>query len=196
MARSTAEEKGKQEKLAVFLQEAGVKSMADIQELFKSMVGTFLEKGLEGELDDELGYSRYDYRNKDTENSRNGHSKKTLKSSFGNVEVNVPRDRQGEFEPQLVKKNQTTLTGDIEEKILSMYAKGMTTADIEAHIKEIYGLEVSDSTVSRITDKILLWFGSGKHDHWRPSMRWYSWTQSIFMCDRKGRSSRRQYISL
>lgn len=67
----------------------------------------------------------------------------------------MPRDRDGEFEPQLVKKNQTTLTGDIEEKIISMYAKGMTTSDIEAHIKDIYGLDCSDTTISRITDKIL-----------------------------------------
>ena len=67
----------------------------------------------------------------------------------------MPRDRDGEFEPQLVKKNQTTLTGDIEEKIISMYAKGMTTSDIEAHIRDIYGLECSDTTISRITDKIL-----------------------------------------
>lgn len=72
------------------------------------------------------------------------------------MEFDVPRDRKGEFESQLVRKQQTTLSGDIEEKILSMYAKGMTTRDIGAHIREIYGIEVSDSTVSRITDKILL----------------------------------------
>ena len=106
-------------------------------------------------MDDELGCSKYDYRNKDTENSRNGHSAKTLKTSFGEVDIDVPRDRKGEFEPQLVKKQQTSLSGDIEEKILSMYAKGMTTRDIDAHIRKIYGIEVSDSTVIRITDKIL-----------------------------------------
>lgn len=78
-----------------------------------------------------------------------------MKSSFGNIDITVPRDRKGEFEPQLVKKQQTTLSGDIEEKILSMYAKGMTTSDIESHIREIYGIDVSDSTISRVTDKIL-----------------------------------------
>ena len=92
---------------------------------------------------------------KQTDNSRNGHSGKTLKSSLGDMEISVRRDRKGEFEPQMVKKNQTTLNGDIEEKILSMYAKGMSTADIEAHIRDIYGLSVSDSTISRVTDKIL-----------------------------------------
>jgi putative transposase len=78
-----------------------------------------------------------------------------MKTSFDEVDIDVPRDRKGEFEPQLVKKQQTSLSGDIEQKILSMYAKGMTTRDIDAHIREIYGIEVSDSTVSRITDKIL-----------------------------------------
>ena len=133
----------------------GVTDVNGLQDLFKEMIGTVLEEGLEGELDEELGYSKYDYRNKETENSRNGHSAKTVKSSYGEVEIKVPRDREGEFEPQIVKKHQTTLTGDIEEKILSMYAKGMSTSDIESHIREIYGLDVSDTTVSRITDKIL-----------------------------------------
>jgi putative transposase len=78
-----------------------------------------------------------------------------MKTSFGEMDIAVPRDRKGNFAPQLVKKQQTTLSGDIEEKILSMYAKGMTTADIESHIRDIYGLDVSDSTISRVTDKIL-----------------------------------------
>lgn len=82
-------------------------------------------------------------------------SSKTLRTSFGDVEVAVPRDRKGEFEPQVLKKNQTSVSQDIEEKILSMYAKGMTTGDMEAHIQDIYGIEVSDTTISRITDKIL-----------------------------------------
>ena len=83
------------------------------------------------------------------------HSSKTLRTSFGKVDVSVPRDRKGEFEPQLLKKNQSSISQDVEEKILSMYAKGMTTGDIEAHIRDIYGLEVSDTTVSRITDQVL-----------------------------------------
>ena len=129
--------------------------MDDIQNLFKETIAEFMENGLEAELDEELGYSKYDYRNKDTDNSRNGHSSKTLRTSFGDVEVAVPRDRKGEFEPKVLKKNQTSVSRDIEEKILSMYAKGMTTGDIEAHIQDIYGIGVSDSTISRITDKIL-----------------------------------------
>ena len=150
-----AAEKERKENLRNIMKGLGVKSFDDLKDVFKLMVGEMLENGLEGELDDELGYTKYDCRNKSSENSRNGYSKKTLKTSFGETEIKVPRDRDGEFEPQLVKKNQTTLTGDIEEKILSMYAKGMTTSDIETHIQDIYGLECSDSTISRITDKIL-----------------------------------------
>ena len=153
--KRSPEEQARREKIRELLQIGGVSSMEDIQNLFKETIAEFMENGLDAELDDELGYSRYDYKNKNTANSRNGHSSKTLRTSFGDVEVAVPRDRKGEFEPQLLKKNQTSISQDIEEKILSMYAKGMTTSDIEEHIRDIYGIEVSDTTVSRITDKIL-----------------------------------------
>lgn len=149
------EKKARREKLHELLEIANVSSMEDIQELFKEAIAEFLETGLNAELDEELGYERYDSKNKATDNSRNGHSGKTLKTSFGEVDVSIPRDRKGEFEPQLLKKNQTSIGQDIELKILSMYAKGMSTGDIEAHIRDIYGIEISDTTVSRITDKIL-----------------------------------------
>lgn len=157
MARKnrTAEEKERREKIRGLLETANIGSMEDIQSLFKKTTAEFVENGLEAELDEQLGYSKYDYRTKDTDNSRNGHSSKTLRTSFGDVEESVPRDRKGEFEPQVLRKNQTSISQDIEEKILSMYAKGMTTSDIEGHIQDIYGISVSDSTVSRITDKIL-----------------------------------------
>ena len=121
----------------------------------KARFGESLTVRYEAELDDKLGYSKYDYKNKETDNRRNGYSRKTVKTSVGAVEIAVPRDRNGEFEPQIIKKNETSLAGDIEKKILSLYAKGMTTSDISAHIQDIYVLEVSDSLVSRITDKIL-----------------------------------------
>ena len=149
------EENERRAKIRELLLSSNISSMDDIQNLFKETIAEFMESGLEAELDDELGYGRYDYRNKDTDNSRNGHSSKTLRTSYGDVEVAVPRDRKGEFEPQILKKNQTSVSQNIEEKILSMYAKGMTTGDIEAHIQDIYGIEVSDTTISRITDKIL-----------------------------------------
>lgn len=157
MARKnrSPEEIERRTKIRELLQASNISSMDDIQNLFKETIAEFMENGLEAELDGELGYSRYDYKNKGTDNSRNGHSSKTLRTSFGDVDISVPRDRKGEFEPQVLKKDQTGVIQDIEKKILSMYAKGMTTGNIEAHIQDIYGTEVSDTTISRITDKIL-----------------------------------------
>ena len=153
--KRTPEEIARKERTKALMKELNIKDMDDIQDLFKSFVAAALEGGLEAELDEELGYSKYDYRNKETNNSRNGYSKKTMKTSFGDMDIDIPRDRNGDFEPKLIQKHQTTLSGDIEEKIISMYAKGMTENDIAAHIEEIYGLDVSDSTISRVTDKIL-----------------------------------------
>jgi len=125
MARKnrTPEENERRAKIRELLQVADISSMDDIQNLFKDTIAEFVEKGLEAELDDELGCSRYDYKNKETDNSRNGYSSKTLRTSFGDVDVSVPRDRKGEFEPKVLKKNQTGISQDIEEKILSMYAR-------------------------------------------------------------------------
>lgn len=148
------EEQERRAKIRELLQLSGVSSMEDIQSLFKETIAEFMEDGLDVELTADLGYNKYDYNNKETENSRNGHSSKKLRTSYGEVDVSIPRDRKGEFEPRPLKKNQTSISQDIEEKILSMYAKGMSTGDVEAHIRDIYGLEVSDTTVSRITDKI------------------------------------------
>ena len=157
MSRKTRspEEQDRRAKIRELLQASNIGSMEDIQNLFRETIAEFMENGLETEMDESLGYGKYDYKNKDTDNSRNGHSKKNLRTSFGEVEVSVPRDRKGEFDPQLIKKNQTSISQDIEEKIFSMYAKGMTTSDIESHVRDIYGIEVSDTTISRITDKIL-----------------------------------------
>ena len=98
------------------------------------LLSVLLEGALDEELDEELGYSKYDYRNKETDKSRNGHSSKTMHTSYGDMDVAIPRDRNGDYEPQLIKKYQNTVTQDMEEKILSLYAKGMTTGDIESHI--------------------------------------------------------------
>ena len=153
--KRSEEEQARRDLISELLATANVRSMDDIQELFKETIAEFMEHSLESELDEELGYEPYDYKNKSTDNSRNGHSKKTLRTSMGKVDVEIPRDRKGEFEPKILPKNQTSISQDMESKIISMYAKGMSTSDIEAHIRDIYGLNVSDSTVSRITDKIL-----------------------------------------
>jgi len=129
--------------------------MKEFSDMFKDMFAESMQQALEGELEEELGYSKYDYKNKTTDNSRNGYGKKKLATSMGPVEINVPRDRNGEFEPQIIKKRETKTTNELEEKVLSMYAKGMTTEDISRHLNDIYGVDVSDSMISRITDKIM-----------------------------------------
>ena len=151
----TEEQRARRELISELLSASNVQSMDDIHELFKETIAEFMQGSLEAELDEELGYEPYDVKNKNTENSRNGHSKKTLRTSMGKVEIDVPRDRKGDFEPKILPKNQTSISQDMEEKIYSMYAKGMYVSDIKDHIRDIYGLEISDTTVSRITDKVL-----------------------------------------
>ena len=119
-----------------------IKNGTDVNSVMRDMMSVLLEGALDEELDEELDYSKYDYRNKETDNSRNGHSKKTMHTSYGDMDMAVPRDRNGEYEPQLIKKYQNTVTQDMEEKILSMYAKGMITSDIESHMKELYGMDI------------------------------------------------------
>ena len=149
------EEAARREKIRELLALSGVEGMEDIQQLFRETITEFMESGLDAEMDEQLGYDRYNVKDKETDDSRNGHSKKTLRTSFGDTTIQIPRDRKGEFDPVILRKNQTSISQDVEAKIISMYAKGMSTTDIGDHIRDIYGIEVSESTVSRITDKVL-----------------------------------------
>lgn len=151
----TEEEKRRKELIKELLQTKPLHDGQDLNDIMKEFITEMVNGSLEGELDDELGYDKYDVRNKQTENARNGFGHKTLQTSYGDVDIKVPRDRQGEFEPRLVEKHKTMLNDEIERKIISMYAKGMTTGDMETHIRDLYGLDISDSTISRITDKVL-----------------------------------------
>ncbi len=126
----------------------------DVQEMLKDLLGDTLQGMLEAEMDEKLGYTKYDYRNKNTDDSRNGYSKKTVVSSLGEIDLDIPRDRKGEFEPQAVKKNQTDIS-NIEDQVLSMYAKGMTTRDISTHLRDVYGVDASAEMISHMTDRIL-----------------------------------------
>lgn len=142
------------DQLRALIKEYDLKDAKDIQEMLKSLFGDTIQEILEAELDHELGYSKYDYKNKSTSNSRNGYSSKKLKSNYGKLEVQITRDREGEFEPAIVKKNQTDISS-IEDQVLSMYAKGMTTRDIERHLESLYGIDASPELISRITDRII-----------------------------------------
>jgi transposase-like protein len=122
-----------------------------LQEFFKGAVEALLNE----ELKEHLGYEHSDIDNKSVENSRNGYSKKKLKTGTGEVEIKIPRDRNGEFEPQILPKNMTK-TSDLENQIISMYAKGMTTTDISSHLKELYmGVDVSPMFISKVTEKVV-----------------------------------------
>lgn len=120
----------------------------------KKLITSSLEHMLEAELTEHLGYERYSPNGKNSGNSRNGKTHKTLKNDNGQIELTVPRDRESTFDPIIVKKYERTI-GPIEEKIISMYAKGMTTRDIQIHLTELYGLDVSPTLISNITDKIV-----------------------------------------
>ena len=117
--------------------------------MLKDLLGDPLQGMLEAEMDQKLGYSKYDYHNKETDDSRNGYSKKTVTSSLGEINLDIPRDMKGEFEPQIVKKNPTDIA-NIEDQVLSMYAKGMSTRHISAHLKSVYGVDVSAEMISPI----------------------------------------------
>lgn len=112
------------------------------------LIKNLTEAALEGELDSHLGQEI-------TSNRRNGKSRKTIKSLNGNFELNTPRDRDGTFSPQLVKKHQTSLNDEIEQKIIAMYGVGLSYHDISGHLRDLYGLEVSTGTLSAVTDKII-----------------------------------------
>ena len=132
----------------------GVKTTDDIKDMLKELLGETIQTMLEGEMEEELGYSKYNYDEKNTENSRNGYSPKSVRSEYGEIELNIPRDRHNEFEPKIIPKYQREITG-IEGQIIALYAKGMSNRDIEDHLKNIYGIEVSATMISKITDKII-----------------------------------------
>ncbi|WP_026896068.1 IS256 family transposase [Clostridiisalibacter paucivorans] len=131
-----------------------LKTSDDLHSFLKEMFKDALQEMLEAELDIELGYDKGDKKNKRTNNRRNGHTQKNLKTKFGEMEIRVPRDRNGEFEPIAVPKNVRNISG-IEEQVISLYAKGMSTRDIHDQLNDIYGIELSAEMVSKITDKII-----------------------------------------
>ena len=121
--------------------------------LLKQLTKRLLERAMQAEITDHLGYEKHAPAGKKTGNSRNGSYKKTVKGEFGNLDIAVPRDRDSTFEPVIVPKGESRFTG-FDDKIISMYARGMTTRDIQGHLEEIYGVEVSPTLISQVTDAI------------------------------------------
>ena len=143
---------GKKNIIADLIQEYDIKTAADIQEALKDLLGGTIQEMMEAELDEHLGYEEYE--RSDNPDYRNGVKHKTLRSSYGEIPIDVPQDRDGDFEPKIVPKHQRSVNG-IEDKILGLYATGMTTRDISEQIKELYGVDISAETVSNITNRIL-----------------------------------------
>lgn len=138
-----------------WLRENNLKSAKSIEDAFTNEIKDVLQEALEEEMNCCLGYSKYDWKNKDTDNSRNGHTKKTVRSKFGEIELDIPRDTKKEFEPVIVRKHERTITTELEDVITSLFAQGMSNRDIEYQLRKIYGIDVSAEMVTRITDKIL-----------------------------------------
>jgi putative transposase len=136
-----------------FLKENDIGDLVQLNTLLKEMTGVLVEEMLEAERDAHLGYAKYAVKDKETPNSRNGHSKKRVRSRQGNLELNIPRDRAGTFEPQLIGKYQRDIS-QIENQILSLYARGVTERDIAAHMEEIYGATLSPQTISNIVMRV------------------------------------------
>lgn len=159
MAKRRRLSKEKKEVIRNLIDMYDIESVGDIQEALKDLLGDTVQDMLETEMENHLGYEPYE--RTDNDNARNGYKNKKIKSSYGESEISVPQDRESSFEPQIVKKRQKDIS-EIEQKIISMYARGLSTRQIKEQVEEIYGFEISDGLVSDITDKIL-----PKIDEWQ-----------------------------
>ena len=142
------------EQLRAFIKENKLVTAQDAQNALKDLFAETLQEMLEAEMDTHLGYEKHDVQNKQTSNSRNGKSKKTITSEYGEQEIAVPRDRQSEFDPIVVRKHQSNVTG-IEDQIIALYAKGVSTREIQDHLHQLYGVDVSPTMISNVTNKIV-----------------------------------------
>lgn len=140
--------------LKQFIKENNLKTAEDAQNFVKELFADTIQELLEAEMDESLGYEKNDAKNKETDNRRNGHYEKTVRRDYGDVELDVPRDCDGEFEPLIVKKRQKNLTG-IEDQIIALYAKGVSTREIQDHLQHLYGIDVSPVHISNITNKVV-----------------------------------------
>lgn len=143
---------GKRNIIQELLQEYDIETAEDIQDALKDLLGGTIKEMMEAEMDDHLGYQKSE--RSDSDDYRNGYKSKRVNSSYGSMDIDVPQDRKSTFEPQVVKKRQKDIS-DIDQKIISMYAKGMTTRQISETIEDIYGFETSEGFISDVTDKIL-----------------------------------------
>lgn len=150
--RKESMSEGKKNIIAALIDEYDIETAEDIQNALKDLLGGTIKSMMEAEMDDHLGYKNYE--RSDNSNSRNGSKTKAVRSKYGEFSVDVPQDRESTFEPTIVKKRQKDISG-IDDKIIAMYAKGLTTRQISEQIEDIYGFECSEGFISDVTDKIL-----------------------------------------
>ena len=143
------------EQVQQFIRENSIKDGESLENALSSLYKGMIQAVLEEEMSNKLGYQKYDVDSKETDNTRNGHTRKTVKTKAGPITIDVPRDANGDFEPVAVRKHDRTLSSKLENAITSMYAKGMSTRDINAQMSDHYGLEYSAEEISRITDGVL-----------------------------------------
>jgi len=154
MAKEPKKQLLSREQMRSLIKEENLKTPEDVHRLLKDMFGGVLQEMLEAEMDQELGYEKNDVRPLEQSNRRNGYSKKTVRSEFGDVDLDIPRDRESEFEPLVIKKHQKSVTG-IEDQVIALYAKGVSTREIQDHLQNLYGIEASPALISNITNKIM-----------------------------------------
>ncbi len=154
MGRKEKISKERKEFIQQFIAENNIKSARDIEVALRDMMKETLQEMLENELTEQLGYTKYEYSDDEKTNYRNGYSKKTVHSTNGDIELNIPRDRNGEFEPIIVEKGSKDIS-NIEEKIIRMYARGISNREIYNQMQELYGVKISPDMVTAITDKII-----------------------------------------
>ncbi len=142
------------EQIRELIKERNIKTTSDISAMLKDLFSETMQEMLETEMDTTLGYGKNENSAKQTDNRRNGHSKKTVVSEYGDTELLIPRDREGEHEPLIVRKHQKNLTG-IEEQIIALYSKGMTVRDVQDHLNQLYGITVSPTLISNVTNKLM-----------------------------------------
>lgn len=154
MGRKEKISKERKEFIQQFIAENDIRSAHDIEIALRDMMKETLQEMLENELTEQLGYTKYEYSDDEKTNYRNGYSKKTVHSTNGDIELNIPRDRNGEFEPIIVEKGSKDIS-NIEEKIIKMYARGISNREIYNQMQELYGVKISPDMVTAITDKII-----------------------------------------
>ena len=181
--------------LRAFIKENNLKTAEDVQHALRDIFSGALQEMLEAEMDQNLGYEKHDDSNKQAENRRNGHSKKTVRSEYGDITLDVPRDRDGEFKPLIIKKHQKSVAG-VEEQILLLYAKGVSTREIQDHLQRLYVSKYHHFNIECNKQDYAAQSRNGRTGHYQTSTPLFLWMPSISMFARTARSKKAAYMSV